>query len=177
MKLLALALATGLLASLPQGTTAPATRPATPRAAVDTPHLRVSLSSTPAVIRPGGKVTLTVRIDPKPRMHVYAPGQPDYIPVSLALDRDPALTVAAPTFPTPERVLFAPLNEQQLVYAKPFAITNQLTIGAAPALRKSAKDGALTVAGTLRYQACDDTVCYRPVNVPLQWTLKVAPKP
>jgi hypothetical protein len=32
----------------------------------------------------------------------------------------------------------------------------------------------MTVKGTLDYQACDDSVCYLPVAVPFQWTLKVA---
>ena len=31
-----------------------------------------------------------------------------------------------------------------------------------------------TIDGTLDYQACDDSVCYLPVSVPFQWTLKVA---
>ena len=49
------------------------------------------------------------------------------------------------------------------MYAKPFRILQDIT---------SAKPGPLTVKGTLRYQACDDKVCYRPTNVPLEWTVR-----
>jgi hypothetical protein len=30
--------------------------------------------------------------------------------------------------------------------------------------------GELTLRGTLRYQACDDRMCYLPATVPLEWT-------
>lgn len=30
---------------------------------------------------------------------------------------------------------------------------------------------SLTIAGSLDYQACDDTVCFNPVSVPLTWTV------
>ena len=30
---------------------------------------------------------------------------------------------------------------------------------------------ALTIQGTLSYQACDDTVCFTPQTVPLTWTI------
>jgi hypothetical protein len=33
--------------------------------------------------------------------------------------------------------------------------------------------GAVTIEGTLRYQACDDRMCYVPKSVPLKWTLQV----
>ena len=33
----------------------------------------------------------------------------------------------------------------------------------------------LMLHGTLRYQACDDRVCYIPATVPLQWTFRFEP--
>ncbi len=38
-----------------------------------------------------------------------------------------------------------------------------------PALDSS---GHFTIRGTLRYQACDDRICYIPQEVPLQWTFQ-----
>ena len=32
--------------------------------------------------------------------------------------------------------------------------------------------GQLTVEGTLRYQACDDRMCYIPQTLPVKWTLQ-----
>jgi hypothetical protein len=39
-------------------------------------------------------------------------------------------------------------------------------------VKRAATPGAtLTVKGTLKYQACDNSICYAPVSVPLSWTL------
>ena len=129
-------------------------------APIETMHVKVATSVKDAATR---RATLVVDVEPKRRMHVYAPGQPGFIVVSLTLEKDPAFTAAAPKFPKPEKIVFAPLNETQLVYAKPFRIVQDVT---------RTRRGPLTIKGTLRYQACDDTVCYRPTNVPLEWTVR-----
>ncbi len=152
----AAALAALLLLQLPPPKPQTATR--------ETNHLRVALSASADRVAPGGHVTLRVDVTPKPRMHVYAPGQPDYVTVSLKIDANPAFTTARPQFPPGETFLFEPLNEQQLVYMKPFRITADVTL--TPAAR-----GDVTVKGTFRYQACDDHVCYLPTNVPVEWTI------
>jgi hypothetical protein len=33
----------------------------------------------------------------------------------------------------------------------------------------------IKIRGQLRYQACDDKICYLPQNIPLEWTVAVAP--
>jgi hypothetical protein len=152
--------ATALIVALLFQGTVETTKPATR----ETNHLRVALSASADRVAPGGRVTLRVDVTPKPKMHVYAPGQPDYVTVSLKFDANPAFTAAKPQFPPPEKFLFEPLNEQQLVYMKPFRITTDVTLS--PTAR-----GDVTVKGTFRYQACDDHVCYLPANVPVEWTI------
>ena len=56
------------------------------------------------------------------------------------------------------------MNETQLVYSKPFRIVEDLTL-TGPIVTVS----PLVVKGSLRYQACDDRVCYLPQTVPLTW--------
>ena len=135
----------------------------------ETRHLRVALSASADHAAPGRPISLYLDVTPKPTMHVYAPGQPDYVTVSLKLDRDPSFTAAAPKFPPPEKFLFEPLNEQQLVYMKRFRVTTDVTPAA------SAR-GDVTVKGTLRYQACDEHVCYLPQTVTVEWTIAVRDK-
>ncbi len=130
---------------------------------VETLHVTVTTSVSDKVAA-DGKVSLFVDVTPKPKMHVYAPGQDGYIVVTLTLEKDPAFTTATPKFPLPEKLLFEPLNETQLVYSKPFRIVQDIT--------RTKKGGPLTIKGTLRYQACDDAVCFRPTNVPVEWTLR-----
>ncbi|HEY7497226.1 MAG TPA: protein-disulfide reductase DsbD domain-containing protein [Vicinamibacterales bacterium] len=133
--------------------------------AIETPHLTVVPSASASTIAPGAKLSLVVEIAPKPKMHVYAPGEKEGIPVALTLEPNPAIKAAAPEFPPAEKFFFEPLNLTQRVYSKPFRITQPIAIAGAP------PSGPLTIKGSLRYQACDDKVCYLPKTVPLTWTL------
>jgi DsbC/DsbD-like thiol-disulfide interchange protein len=131
-----------------------------PRAQVtETKHLTI----TPSVSQAGGRVSLIVDVVPKPKMHVYAPEQKDYIPISLTLAAADGVRAGQAQFPKAEKWFFEPLKETQLVYSKPFRITQPIT------LTKSS--ATVTINGTLRYQACDDSICYLPQNVPVSWTI------
>jgi DsbC/DsbD-like thiol-disulfide interchange protein len=151
----------------------------------ETKHLTVAPSTPTGPVAPGARVTLTLDVTPKRTMHVYAPepkaaggartvphGVPEgFIPVSLKIDPDPAIAVGPIQFPKPERRNV--LGEDQLVYSAPFRIAQDVTVAATPAVRERARTagGTVTVKGTLRYQACDDAICYVPVNVPVTWTV------
>ena len=128
----------------------------------ETKHLTIATSSTAAAA--GKRVSLLVDVTPKPKMHVYAPGQDGYITISLTLEPNPAFTAGKPKYPAGEKILMEALKETQIVYAKPFRIAQDVTLKGMP--------GPLTIKGTMRYQACDDTICYLPINVPVQWTIK-----
>jgi hypothetical protein len=145
-------------------------------AKTETAHLVVTTGVSDTRVAPGTRLALFVNITPKPKMHVYAPEQPDAIPVSLKLETG-EFKAHAPIFPNPEKYFFKPLNETQLVYSKPFRIVQDVTIALTPAVRDRAAsaDGSLAVTGTLQYQACDDSICYMPVTVPLSWTLALRP--
>ena len=137
-------------------------------AVVETSHLTVTTSAGTAGA--GARVPLYVDIAMKPKMHVYAPGEKDAIPVTLTLTPDETIKVTPAEFPAPERYDFEPIKLTQLVYSKPFRITQFVTV-AAPASRSAG--AARVVKGVLRYQACDDKVCYVPKSVPVSWTLPV----
>jgi DsbC/DsbD-like thiol-disulfide interchange protein len=143
---------------------------------LDTAHLAVRLSTSSSTVAPGAVVTLFAEVSPKPRMHVYAPGQKDYIPISLTLERDATFRAAPPRFPKPEKYFFAPLKETQLVYSAAFRIAQDVTIASTPAIAERARSGqSHTIKGMLRYQACDDAICYMPKNVPVSWSVKLKP--
>jgi DsbC/DsbD-like thiol-disulfide interchange protein len=125
----------------------------------ETPHLQLKTSAKPAA---GRKVTLQIDVTPKSKMHVYAPGQDGYIPIQLTLTPSPAFSAARAKYPDGEQYVMPAINETQLVYAKPFTITEEITLTAAE---------TVTIKGSVRYQACDDTVCYLPKTVPVEWTV------
>jgi DsbC/DsbD-like thiol-disulfide interchange protein len=164
-----------LMATLISTQSAPApSQSSTAATSVETPHLMVATSATP--LPAGGRSTLTVDVAPKPAIHVYAPAEKDAIPITLTLTPEEGVKAQPPVFPVAEKFFFAPLNLTQLVYSKPFRITQSVTVSPAVAQRTRETGGTLVIKGTLRYQACDDKVCYVPKNVPLSWTLSVKPE-
>lgn len=118
------------------------------------------------VATPGQSVKLFVDVTPKAKMHVYAPGAKDYQPIALEIN-SPGVKAAKLTYPKSQDWYFEPTKEHVPVYQSPFRLTQDVTIDAA------AKSGTLYVTGVLKYQACDDTICYKPVAEPVVWTLTV----
>ena len=71
------------------------------------------------------------------------------------------------------------IQEHVPVYAGKFRITEDVTVTPSKpsdAVRSlvSAKR-TISIAGELRYQACDKTVCYPPAAVPVRWELQILP--
>jgi DsbC/DsbD-like thiol-disulfide interchange protein len=130
---------------------------------VSTDHLRIRYAHE-LVRKTDGAVSFILEIEPRPGMHVYAPGADDYRIISLEIDEQSALQLRPPQYPASEIYHFLPLNEKIPVYQKPFA----LSIDAEA--QKPRKP--LGVTGRLEYQACDDKVCFAPVSVPLAWTVR-----
>ena len=147
-----------------------------PGAKVSAPHLTLTTSVTDLVAAPGTHFSLVMDVVPGPRVHVYAPGVTGYLPIELTVQPQPALVVRAPQFPKAEDYFFKPLNEHVAVYNKPFRIVQDLEIDPAPQAAAALNDRTeMAIAGTLRYQACDDKVCFTPQAVPLTWTIGLRP--
>jgi DsbC/DsbD-like thiol-disulfide interchange protein len=129
-------------------------------------HVTVATTTAEPSVKPGASITLFVDITPKPGIHVYAPGATDYLTVTLTVNPPPGVKIGKPAYPKSEPMLFAETKETIPVYNKPFRLTTKATVG------KSVKAGGkLIVTGTLRYQACDDQVCFIPESQPVSWTV------
>ena len=139
-------------------------------------QVTVRAGTSDAEVAPGKRLTLIVDVTPGAKMHVYAPGQTGYIPITLTLDQSPDYRAAAPRFPPPGTYFFAPLEETVRVYNAPFRVTQEITLALGRELRqRAAARERLTITGQLAYQACDDAVCYRPDTIPLAWHVTLAP--
>jgi DsbC/DsbD-like thiol-disulfide interchange protein len=150
-----------------------ATRPAARVISRTTPHLAFAATLSPEIIGPGTRASIVIDVTPKKGMHVYAPGS-IYRPIAIAVEPNSLLRVHDPVYPKPTLYVFKPLNEEVLVYSAPFRIVLDITAGdtAADQARLRARS-RLTIKGKLDYQACDETVCYLPTSVPLEWTVRV----
>jgi len=139
-------------------------------------QVSVSLGTSDEAVAPGSRLTLIVDVTPAPKMHVYAPGQPNYIPISITLGESLDYRAAPVRFPTPTSYYFEPLKETVQVYDAPFRLTQEITLGLSRELRaRAAARETLTITGELDYQACDDAVCYRPDTVRLAWSVRLIP--
>jgi DsbC/DsbD-like thiol-disulfide interchange protein len=141
----------------------------------ETAHLTAATSTSADAVTAGRRVSLFLDVTPRPRMHFYAPGQEGFRTVALTLDPNPAIAPGKAKYPAGERIVIKGADEQQVIYARPFRIVQEVTVRSDARHQKAdAADGTtLTITGTLRYQACDDTICYLPASVPVQWTVKV----
>jgi peroxiredoxin len=143
---------------------------------LSTPHLDATAFPSDAEVSVGNRFTVAVEITPKPGMHVYAPGAAGYRVISLAIAEQPAIRVLPIQYPPSEIYLFAPLNERVAVYQKPFRLLREVVVEGTPQAQAALKgQTALTIAGTLEYQACDDNVCFNPMALPLSWTFSIRP--
>ena len=71
-----------------------------------------------------------------------------------------------------EDYVFGELKETVKVYSRAFQVRQQVVVNRAAA--KTA-GGSLTIAGSVRYQACDDKVCFPPASAPVSIMLPIAP--
>lgn len=135
-------------------------------------RVAVHLATEPARVRPGEPFTIAARVVPRAGIRVYGRDNRDYFPVTLALDWPRDVRIETPVYPAAEPYLFGPLKELVNVYERPFRITQRVTI---PPGALAAAAGRLVVGGVVRYQSCDDRVCFPVEAVPVRVTIAVGP--
>ena len=115
------------------------------------------------------RVGLDIALDPGYHVNSDAPLDDLLIPTVLRLDPPEGFTVEGVAFP--EAILL-----EQVGVEEPLAVfEEEFTIGAALRVEASVAAGAYTVPGTLRYQACNDRMCFNPVNASVEFAVEVAP--
>ena len=136
--------------------------------AATTPHLSVQAIVEPEAAAPNSDLTITFTVTPARGIHVYAPGS-EYQAIAITVGKQPGLVARKVVYPASEMYHFEPLDETVPVYQKPFTLKQVVRVSAAALKGKS----ALTISGTLDYQACDDRVCFRPNAIPFTFEVKV----
>lgn len=148
-------------------------------AAIRAPHAEIELA--PLAFGQDGSPVLRLTMRPRAGIHIYAPGQRGYYPLSITFPPDAGLAAGRLDLPPAEPYVFAPTGEKFLVYRETFSLTQHAAPvrgrGAAASVAPRAKQRPTIVRATLHYQACDEEVCYRPVAVPLAWTRDAAATP
>jgi hypothetical protein len=138
---------------------------------VETRHLKLRYRASDDAVAGGDRAELSLEVTLKPGMHVYAPGVTGgYIPVEWSIAQGPWKAQDI-RWPASRMLHLKAIRETVPVYEGRFAARRYLTFAQQAVLGT----GEVKVAGTFRYQACDDRECYPPVKIPLEWSFRVLP--
>ena len=119
--------------------------------------------------KPGATVRLVAHVRLPQGLHVQSnkPRDPDLIPTDLAVVAPKGATLVDVVYPKASDLTVPGFKQPLAVYPNEFDIVVRVKLDArVPA-------GALAVPATLRYQACNDTVCFAPARAALSWSVTI----
>jgi hypothetical protein len=146
---------------------------------VEAPHLRLTAAQSDLAVAPGSRVTLAAEIELPPGVHVYSPGVKGYKPIQLVLEQHSGIEISDAIYPNPQVLYLEAIQERVPVFEGKFRITQDVIVKPSETrdvVRSLVGAGkTVSIAGELRYQACDKSICYPPASVPLKWELQILP--
>ncbi len=140
----------------------------------ETAHLKFTAYPSNTSVTVGTRFSLALDVTPGPNMHVYAPGAEEkgYRVIGFNLDQPEIARIEPVSYPESEIYYFEPLDEHVPVYQEKFTILQEVVMnGDARAEEVMSTMDALTLTGTLDYQACDDAICFLPQSIPVSFTV------
>lgn len=151
----------GLLCSVPAG------------AQLQRPRAEVIAVNPAADARPGSTLVLLVKVRLAKDVHVQAdkPKDPSLIATALTIDAPAGVSVEKISYPAATELAQQGRAEKLLVFGPEFEIEARVALAASVAA------GELVVPLRLRYQACNDTMCFPPARADARWTVRVAGQP
>jgi thiol:disulfide interchange protein len=119
--------------------------------------------------RPGASVRAALQVRLPQDLHVQsdAPRDPSLIATVLTFDPPAGIRATEIVFPKPTDLEQAGQSQPLAVFPNEFAIGVQFEIP------NDAPVGTVSIPGRVRYQACNDTLCFPPVTDNVQWTVPV----
>jgi thiol:disulfide interchange protein len=112
------------------------------------------------------RVALRVLLPEKLHANSNKPRDPSLIPTVLTLAPPPGVSVEEIVYPDASDLVQKGVDQPLSVFEREFFIGVSLKLAADAA-------GEIAIPGRLRYQACDDAVCYMPATATVEWKLRV----
>jgi thiol:disulfide interchange protein DsbD len=133
------------------------------------PRAEVTPAVTTSQPKAGSSLALSLKVVLPKDVHVQAnkPRDPSLIPTVLALTPPGGVTVDDISYPAPSELAQKDRKETLAVLGPEFTIEIKATLAAGVAA------GELKIPGVLRYQACNDSVCFAPTRANAEWTVRV----
>jgi len=138
---------------------------------IETQHLTATAWASDEEVRGGNRIALVVDLELPEKMHVYAPSVEGYIPIDWQAEDVEGLDYFAVEYPEAQMLRLDAINETVPVYEGSLRLIRDVRLGQPDDLAHLVENGRVTLRGKLRYQACDDKVCYLPQTIDLEWTL------
>jgi hypothetical protein len=133
------------------------------------PDITVAAAPIAGPVKAGGTVTVRLSVRLPQDVHVQSdkPRDPSLIPTALTLVPPSGFSVDRITYPKA-------IDLSQSGRAEPLAVFGgEFIIEARLAAREGIAPGEHQVQATLRYQACNETLCFAPARATAQWTITV----
>ena len=126
------------------------------------------LVGTPTV-HPGGTARVALRVSLPEGLHTQSnkPRDPTLIPTTVTVGPLPNVSVDEIVWPPAQDLKQLGQDQPLAVFEREFLIGLQLTIAPGTPV------GDLPIPVHLRYQACNETLCFPPSTADAQWTLRV----
>ncbi len=127
-------------------------------------------------VYPGNRFALLLEVSPRPGIHIYAPGaSPDYRPFALRLHDQPYFVTYPPTYPPTDRRWSPPDDgAEEPVYTSSIRVRSEVALGTWQDLQPIYEaGGVLRIDGTLTVQACSETTCWPPADIPITWAFQL----
>ena len=115
------------------------------------------------------RAALQVRLAEGLHVQSDTPRDPSLIPTLLTVEPPLGISVTEIVYPASSDLRQAGVNEPLAVFDREFAIGLRLTVG------RDVPPGDIIVPARLRYQACNDTLCFAPATADTHWTVRVVP--
>lgn len=142
---------------------------------IDAPHLKVVLAQSDKSVVIGDRVRVSAKIVLPEGVHAYAPGAESkgYKVVNLTLAPNALYSTLPVSYPAGTPTTFKALNETVPVYTGQAEITQDILLAGKPIFRQvqSGQLTDVTVKGTLAVQACNESTCFSPQSIPVEWKI------
>jgi hypothetical protein len=135
------------------------------------PRVQVTPVAADVSVAAGSSAQVAVRLTLPEGFHVNAntPRDPALIPLVLTVELQAGVTVTEITYPTP-------IDLEQHGAREPLAVyERELPIAVVLSVAEHVAPGEIVMPARLRYQACDERMCYVPATAATNWTLRVLP--
>ena len=141
-----------------------------PAAQIRRPQATVAPLVERAAAPAGGPVRLALKVSLPESLHTQSnkPLDPTLIPTVLTVDAPAGVTVDEIVYPPAMEFAQQGLDQPLMVFEHEFTIGVQVTLGPGVAA------GGVALPARLRYQACNDMMCFPPATAEFVWTIPAA---